>query len=159
MAAEISPTWQRSLALPPLDRLPERDVLADFVARARPWGRVRATLSPTVVGALWTVWALNLALGTRLLALPCSGIVCTAVTLDDHPRVTLALSATCAVALAVAAPLTQGLRRAGGAPLVLVVTGLACGAIALLGAVAVLVVALLGLLVVFSAFAFVVDRL
>lgn len=158
-----------SLALPPIDRLSsgpvEQNVLAEFVRkRARPWGGVQVPLSAAVIGALWTVFALNLALGGWLLAVragaaPCSGLLCTAATLGDHPLLTLILAEVCAGALVVSVPMTRGLSRASGHQLGLIVVGAVSGVIALAGAVAVLVGAAMCLLVAFGVFVFVVDRL
>jgi hypothetical protein len=169
MAAKVHELSMRSLALPPIDRLPaghvQRNALREFVRTGtRPWGGVPAPLSAAVTGALWTILALNLAFGSWLLAVragaaPCSGIVCTAATLVDHPGLALVLTGVCAGALAAVAPMTRGLSRANGPQLALIVVGALTGVLALAGLIAVLAVAALGLVVAFGVFVFVVDRL
>jgi hypothetical protein len=115
-------------------------------------------------GALWAILALNIAFGSWLLAVragaaPCSGIVCTAATLGDHPGLALVLTGVCASALAAVAPITRGLSRANGPQLALIVVGALTGVLALAGLIAVLAVAALGLVVAFGVFVFVIDRL
>jgi hypothetical protein len=169
MAAKVHELSIRSLALPPIDRLPpghaQRNVLREFLRTGtRPWGGVPAPLSAAVTGALWTILALNLAFGSWVLAVragaaPCSGIVCTAATLGDHPVLALVLTEVCAGALAASAPMTRGLSRANGPQLALIVVGALTGVLALAGVIAVLAVAALSLVVAFGVFVFVVDRL
>lgn len=160
---------QASLALPPLELPPagpgQRDALTDFVrTRTRRWGGVPVELTPAVVGALWTILVLNLAFGGWLLAVragsaPCSGVLCWAATLGDHPVLTLVLSLVSAGALAVSVPTTRGLTRAAGPQLALIVVGALSGVIALAGLVASLAVAALCLVLAFGIFALVVERL
>jgi hypothetical protein len=169
MAAKVHELSIRSLALPPIDRLPpghaQRNVLREFLRTGtRPWGGVPAPLSAAVTSALWTILALNLAFGSWVLAVragaaPCSGIVCTAATLGDHPVLALVLTEVCAGALAASAPMTRGLSRANGPQLALIVVGALTGVLALAGVIAVLAVAALSLVVAFGVFVFVVDRL
>lgn len=154
-----------SLARPPLDRVPSTNarpnVLTDFVdRRVQPWGGVPISLAPGVVGALWTLLVSTLVLAGWLLAVragatPCSGVLCTALTLDDHPRLALDLAEASAGALGGSVPLTRGLSLAGGPQLGLIVAGVVCGVVALAGALAVLAAAAAFLVL----FAFVVDRL
>jgi hypothetical protein len=169
MAAKVHELSMRSLALPPIDRLPaghvQRNALREFVRTGtRPWGGVPAPLSGAVTSALWTILALNIAFGSWLLAVragaaPCSGIACTAATLGDHPGLALVLTGVCAGALVAAAPMTRGLSRANGPQLALIVLGALTGVLALAGLVAVLAVAALCLVVAFGVFVFVIDRL
>src|SRR5689334_21523898 len=154
-----------ALARPPLDRDDPPNVLDGFLdERVRGWGTVSTRLSPVETGALWILFALNAAFGAWLLAVragtaKCGGPVCTVITLGDHPPLALVLAGICVGATVVAAPLTRGLTRAGGARLGLVgVAGLS-GVIAVAGVVAVVAAVALGLALAFGLLLFVVDRL
>ncbi len=153
--------------LRPLDRLPndQQNVLAEFLdERVRPWGTAPVRLSVVESGALWTLFACNVALGAWLLAVQAgaaasSGLLSTVVTLGGHPTLTLILAGVCVAALIVAVPLTRGLTRSGGPPLILVAVGGLCGVTAVAGAAAVLVAVALCLVVTLGVLFVVVDRL
>ena len=105
---------------------------------------------------LWALFALNVAFGSWLLAVPnlgSAGIVGTIITLGGNATVCFVLASIGAGALFVAVPLTRGLTRSGGLPLVLIAIGGLCGVTAVAGVVAVVVAVALGLLFV------VIDRL
>ena len=170
MAAELHRphavhAWAPSLAQPPLDRPGPGAVLDEFLrTRVQPWGGVPVPLAPGVVGALRAVLALDLLLGGWLLevrsgVVTCSGPVCWAVTLADHPVLTLVLACAGAVALAGSVPMTRGLRRASGPQLGVIVAGAVSGTAALAGAAAVLIAGVLALALVFGVFVAIVDRL
>ena len=154
--------------LPSLARAPrpaEPNVLATFVReRARGWGAVAAPLSDGVTAALCGMTALTLLLGgwlaaVRVGAVACSGLVCTVVTLGDHAQLTLVLALTCAGVLGVAMTVTDGLARANGPQLVLVVGAALCGVVALAGVIAVLLFTALCLAVACGLLVVVADRL
>jgi hypothetical protein len=157
-----------SLTLPPIDRLPgdspEPNLLAAYVRRARGWGGVPVDLSPAVVAALWILFGLNLALGGWLLAVragvaSAAGFIGSVVTLGDHPLLALVLAEICAGALVVSVPMTRGLVRANGPQLGLIALGVLAGAVALSGAIAVLVSGLLCVGLAFGLLAFLAERL
>jgi hypothetical protein len=138
------------------------NILIDFLnEHARSWGTAPARLSALETGVLWLLFALNVALGARLVSSPAtvSGLVGTVVTLGGHPTLTVVLAGTCVGALLVAMPLTRGLTRSGGRPLVLIAFGGLCGVTALAGVIAVLAAVGLGVAIALSILFVVVDRL
>lgn len=113
------------------------------------WG-VAAPLSPEATLGLWALCMLDLAFGGWLLLVrfgsaPCSGLLCTVVTLGDQPVLTLLLAEGGAVTLGVLLPVRGGLSRVHGPRTGLLVVAAVCGAIALSGAA----VLLLGVALVF----------
>ena len=125
---------------------------------------IATPLPPDVVSGLWALCLFNLAFGDWLLAVrfgaaPCGGVLCTLVTLGDHPTMVLALSECCAAALVVAIPVTTGPSSANGLRLAIIVVATVCGAIALAGVTAVLVGGALVLTVAGALILGVIDRL
>jgi hypothetical protein len=153
------------LALPPLDHDDPPNVLEAFLAeRVRGWGAVPARLSLGETCALWILFALNTALGAWLLAVragtaACGGPACSVITLGDHPTLALVLAGICVGSTVVATPLTRGLTRASGAPLVLLAVAGLAGVVAVAGLVAVVVAIALGLALTFGLLFVVIDRL
>jgi hypothetical protein len=135
-----------SLDRPSLDRLqpdaPAPNVIAAFLERrARPWGGARVALSPAVTGALWVLLLIALVLAGGMIAVrsgmtPCSGPLCFAVTLGDHPLLTLVLAAAGAVVLVAASTVTRGLTEVCGPQLAVVVVGAMCALVASAGVLA-----------------------
>ncbi len=83
----------------------------------------------------------------------------TIVTLGGHPTLTLVLAGICVAALVAAMPLTRGLTRSGGPPLILVAIAVLAGVAAIAGVFAVLVAVALCLAVALGVLFVVIDRL
>lgn len=155
------------VVLPRIERIPSRQggegALPEFVRNGiRPWGGVPVTLPSEVTASLWAVLAANLGFGgwasaVVFEAVSCVG-VCRIATWGANAHVLLVLSVLCVVGLAGAAIATRGLTEAGGVRLgVLVLSGLS-GAIAVSGAVALVLLALTCAAVALGALLAVVDR-
>jgi hypothetical protein len=166
----LGPTLPHYLRLPPIDRLSdphrrpsEHDALRAFVARSRPWGRVRVPLSLPVTCALWVVLVATGALSGWLSTLlagraACQGLVCSIATLGN-PGLLLVLAGSCAATLLATATVTRGLTRAGAPELAAIIVAAVAGIASLLGVVAVLALAAMALGLAVSVLVVVADRL
>jgi hypothetical protein len=141
------------------------NVLADLLRNGvRPWWSVAERLSTAAAAAFWGLAFLNGSFAAWLAAVQagvaaCSGPVCTVATLGDHPLSALVLALSCAVALAVTALGTRGLRWADGLQLAVVIAAGACGVVALVGVVALLLGGAMCLAAVLAVLVVVANRL
>jgi hypothetical protein len=109
---------------------PEYGALPPFVAsRFRARGREPNRLPRWLTHSLWVVFALDLDVAIGMYALaqekwPCSGHVCTTVTLGGRQSLIAITTLGCALALLLLASFTEGLTRADGSTLAL--AGLVC---------------------------------
>ena len=139
----------QSLARPPIDHVPghgpQPAVLPAFLATGiHRWGGEPTRLPPRVIGALWTLLGLTMALsgwliGVRNGVAECSGFACEVISLGSHHELVLTLALVCAGALAVTLPLAKGIAEVSGPQLGVVVVGILCGIVSLSGLLALLV--------------------
>lgn len=151
--------------LPPITRIPRGyGELSRFVAvGTRPWGGEAVDVPIVVTVWLWVLFAANTGFGTWLTAVvfadaPCSGLPCTVATWD-RPALVLILSAACVVAVAAVSTFSRGLTNAAPVPLAILLTGGACGLIAVAGATLLLALVVAGFAVIGGVIVAVIDRL
>ncbi|TCK21389.1 hypothetical protein [Pseudonocardia endophytica] len=154
------------LARPPINRVPTagRSPLGTYLEhQTRPWGGVPVPVAGPVRATIWFIGVANAGLAAWLAfvfldVLPCSGPAC-AIATWGHPVALLVLAGLSLALLAGAAFVTHGLSETGVVPLCVIVVGAGCGAIAVSGLVALVLIALATSVLTLAVVAAVVERL
>jgi len=132
----------------PAHRAPEATALRDYLGSTQALSRQPVQLSVQVTAALWLLVLLITGVSVWLVSEvrapgACTTHACQLATLGGHPLTTLLLTATSLGLLLTMAVITRGLTRAGSVELTLVLAAGGLGFAACLGALLIVLLALL----------------